>query len=158
MVRERMSATPAVAEELISHIKRQTQPPCMHRFSRYLDVQITSIGTLTWRGNLPPDPVPTTVWRDFRRQADNALQAWVNASPPDGELARGIHTALGVPTEIKRAIVHDFALVGFWDVSDVAGWEWLVPRAQTLGTNAYAVFQLKDMFIDDRSENTPRKR
>lgn len=53
-----MSDALGEAKELINNIQKQTQPPCMHRLTRYLDVQVTSIGALKWRGNLPIDVVP----------------------------------------------------------------------------------------------------
>jgi hypothetical protein len=42
-------------EELIAGLLQESQPPCMHRFSRYQDIKLASIGALRWRGNLPPD-------------------------------------------------------------------------------------------------------
>ena len=150
------------AEQLLSFIKRQTQPPCMHRFSRYLDVQITSIGALKWRGNLPPDTVSKAEWQAFTAQAQAALELWANdefshdgqaathslqASAENGTAQR-IYAALGVPTELKQSIVRDFVLCGFWDVGVAAGWTWLVQGAQTMGSTAYSAFHL-DAFEQD---------
>jgi hypothetical protein len=146
VVRAGMSSCPEDAEKLISSIKRQTQPPCMHRFSRYLDVQITSIGAYKWRGSLPPETVPKAEWHAFTKQAQAALNAWVNDAPASSEIGQRIYAALGEPAEPKQAIVRDFGLFGFWGVGDGPGWDWLVRGAQTEGTNAYAAFHLERVF------------
>jgi len=145
IVRGNMTS-PSDAEQLIERMQRQTQPPCMHRFSRYLDVQITSIGALEWRGNLPPDTVPKAAYQTFRSQSIAALEGWVSAAPADGERARRIYAALGMSTELKRAVVRHYLLAGFWDVGDATAWEWLVPGAQVNGTNAYGTFGLERVF------------
>jgi hypothetical protein len=154
LVRESMASLED-AEQLISAIKRQTQPPCMHRFSRYLDVQITSIGALKWRGNLPSDPTPKAEWQAFTAQAQAALKLWASSAPestepanPDSEIERRIYAALGVPTELKQSIVQDFVLFDFWDVGVTTGWTWLVQGAQTMGSTAYSAFHL-DAFEQD---------
>jgi hypothetical protein len=146
IVRRELASSPEEAEQLISSTTRQTQPPCMHRFTRYLDVQITSIGALRWRGNLPPETAPRAAWQDFTDQARAALGAWADGAPAASKETRRIYAALGTPTELKRAIVRDFAMGGFWDVGDSAAWDWLVLGAQTTGTNACAVFCLQDTF------------
>jgi hypothetical protein len=145
IVRRELSACPDEAERLIDALKRQTQPPCMHRFTRYLDIQLTSIGALRWRGSLPPDAAPKAAWQAFLDQALAALRRWAEDMPlkaRDTETARRIYAVLGEPAEIKQAIVRDFALEEFWDVGASAAWEWLVCSAQTTGTNAYSVFHL----------------
>jgi hypothetical protein len=154
LVRERLSSLED-AEQLISSIKRQTQPPCMHRFSRYLDVQIASIGALKWRGNLPPDPTPKAGWQAFTAQAQAALKLWASSAlesteptNPDSETGRRIYAALGAPTELKQSIVRDFVLFDFWDVGVTTGWTWLVQGAQTMGSTAYSAFHL-DAFEQD---------
>jgi hypothetical protein len=146
VVRESLSSCPADAEQLISSIKRQTQPPCMHRFSRYLDVQIASIGACKWRGNLPAETVPKAEWHAFTEQALAALNAWVNDTPAESAIGQPIYASLGEPTVLKRAIVRDFGLFGFWDIGDGPGWDWLVYGAQTEGTNAYTAFHLEHVF------------
>ena len=146
IVCEHMPSRPDDAAELIDWITRQTQPPCMHRFSRYLDLQIASIGALKLRGNLPPDTVPKAEWQAFREQAQAALQAWMDGTPPNDEWSRRIHASLGEPTEPKRAIVREFLLGGFHDTGDSTAWDWLVIGAQTKGTNACAQCRLRDAF------------
>ena len=153
VVREGMSASPDDAEQLIRAIKRQTQPPCMHRLSRYLDVQITSIGALKWRGRLPTDTVPKARWEAFTEQAQAALKAWAGDGPAsatrrfaESEWAQRICAALGAPTELKQTIVRDFLFCDFWDVGVTAGWDWLVKGAQATGTNAQGLFGREDLF------------
>jgi len=146
IVRRHMPSRPDDASELIDWITRQTQPPCMHRFSRYLDLQIASIGALKLRGNPPPDRIPRSEWQSWHDQARAALRAWAEGARPDDERARHIHATLGEPTEPKRAIVRDFLLGGFHDIGDTAGWDWLVIGAQTEGTNACGQFRLLGLF------------
>jgi len=139
VVRENMASSPDDAEELIGRVMRQTQPPCMHRFSRYLEIQITSIGVLKWRGSLLLDIVPKAEWQTFREGAEEALTAWADEVPSDGDLAERLRTALGEPTEQKRGVIRDLLLAGFWGDGDGADWHWLVPKAQIDGTNAYSL-------------------
>jgi len=145
-VRQEMAGSPDEAAELIERVLRQTQPPCQHRFTRYLDVQIASIGALQWRGHLPPDGLPKEAWETFREQAQGGLRTWAEGAPPPNGLPQRIHAALGPATELKRAVVQDFLLAGFWDEGDGAGWDWLVPKAQVDGTNAFSRFQLATLF------------
>ncbi len=146
IVHAHVPSRPDDAAELIDWVTRQTQPPCMHRFSRYLDLQIASIGALKLRGSPPPDATPKAVWQAWRQHAQDALLAWAGGAQPGDERARHIHAILGEPTEPKRAIVRDFLLGGFHDTGDTAGWDWLVIGAQTKGTNAHARFQLEGAF------------
>ena len=144
IVHEHMPSRPDDAAELIDWLTRQTQPPCMHRFSRYLDVQITSIGALKLRGNIPPDRIPKSEWQSWHEQTQAALQAWAEEAQADSERAWYIHTLLGEATEPKRAIVREFLLAAFHDPGNTAGWDWLVKGAQAKGTNAHASFRLED--------------
>lgn len=43
-VRRQMSRDPVLADALLESIMRPSQPACMHRYTRYLDINITSIG------------------------------------------------------------------------------------------------------------------
>ena len=100
------------AEALIEGILRPSQPPCHHRFQRYLDIQLTSIGALEWRGNLPPDDGSKERWKDFWGKAEPALDAWAGGAPPadlpQSIVASRIYEALGAPNEEKRAIIREF--------------------------------------------------
>lgn len=107
---EEMADRPEDAEELISGVLRPSQPPGMHRFGHYQDIKLASIGALKWRGRLPGDDGSGTRWRDFWDAAEAGLQTWMEGSPPAGEVADGLHDALGDATEQRRAMVRDFLL------------------------------------------------
>ena len=139
-VREAMASTPDDAETLIRKILTLTQPPCMHRFTRYMDIQLTSIGALKWRGVLPVDDVPKAAWQEYVDDALAALQDWVEGRPPKTKLASDLHGALGSPTEKGGAILRDFLLPQTSGNMGVS-WDWLVPKAKADGTNACAVFR-----------------
>jgi hypothetical protein len=101
----------AAAEMLLRGILTESQPPCHHRFTRYLDIQITSIGCLKWRGNLPlsdlEDKQRSVQWLT---QASSAATSWVSGDAPQNSLAVTIHHALGDPSPRKNALVADFLL------------------------------------------------
>jgi len=150
-VRKEMASSTEEAEELMDYLMRQTQPPCMHRFSRYLDIQIASIGALKLRANLPPDSIPKDTWRDFWTQADAGLDGWIKGSQPASPIATRLQTALGQPSALKAAIVSDFLLPNFHDVGTSAAWDWLVHRSQVENTNAYGAFKVGNRFGEARS-------
>jgi len=135
-IRHKMGSVSPDGEELLIGILQDSPPPCIHRFTRYLDIQITSIGVLKWRGNLPPDSVPKDKWMVFLDEVHNALTAWINGALPRGELAFRLHKALGKHTQRNRAIVRDFLL------SDDRGAasDWLVRKSLEEGTTAGHVF------------------
>jgi hypothetical protein len=134
-----MRGAPEDAQELVEGILRLSQPPCMHRFQHYLDIQLTSIGALRWRGARPPDDLSRAKWQAFWDGATGGLQAWLNGDPPCGELAVQLHESLGRPTEQGRAIVHDFFLADRPGMG--VSWDWLMQKAQIEGTTACTAFQ-----------------
>ena len=139
-VRHEMRSAPEDAEALIRGILSLTQPPCMHRFSRYLDIQITSIGTLRWRGNLPPDDLPKAQWQALLDEATGTLRAWVAGVPTSGELAAELYAALGKAIEPKKAILDDFFFPDWWPGMENS-WDWLVSKARADGTTACTLFE-----------------
>ena len=126
-VREAMPSATKDATELMRGILTETQLPCMHRFTRYLDLQITSIGALKWRGAVPDDDGSKERWSEFQERATAAVDAWLEGSPPEGELAEELHELLGEATEERKAIVRDFLLTRPKDPN--LGWEWLQAAA-----------------------------
>lgn len=139
-VREALKEAPADAERLIGGLLEPSPPPCGHRFTRYLDIQITSIGALKWRGHLPPDDVPKARWQAFVDQARAALAAWLDGAPPSGATAIVLYEALGTPAARSRATVRTFLLAE--DRLNRAAWDWLMARAEKDGTTARAAFRL----------------
>jgi hypothetical protein len=71
-VRRELHSACEDGEELIAGILKESQPACQHRFSRYQDIKIASIGAVKWRGNIPPDvDVPKYDARNwFEKKAD----------------------------------------------------------------------------------------
>lgn len=119
-------------EELIAGILQQSQPGCQHRYARYQEIKIASIGALQWRGNLPPDVTePKHKARNwFERQAD--LSGWMNDQPANTEVMVKLYDALDTPTEPKRAIIRDF-----FRVPPAAGFffDWFETKAKEDGTS-----------------------
>jgi len=128
------------AEELIEGILKESQPPCMHRFSRYQDIKLTSIGALKWRGNLPPDnevsKEAATTW--FNRAG---LKDWLDNAPSKGKLSAELHEILGKPTKRKKAIVRDF----FCGPTSDSFWHWLEANAEKERITASSILAQKFM-------------
>lgn len=139
-VYERMNSSIQDAKKLVQEILRPSQPPCMHRYSRYLDIQLASIGVLKWRGYLPPDDIPKNRWQKFLDEANASIRTWLDGVSPKGEIAIILHKALGKITERSKTIVRDFLLADSRGDPGVS-WNWLVPKAQKDRTTAYFVFK-----------------
>jgi hypothetical protein len=97
----------------------------MHRYTRYLDIKIASIGALRWRGALPSDAGSKTRWEAFWRDAEDALRGWEEGEHRGTDIATELRELLGEPTEERRAIVRDFLLQ---PPPGTAFWEWLADR------------------------------
>ena len=113
------------AEELIAGVVGESQPPCMHRYERYLAIRITSIGALRWRGALPADDGSKEQWQSFWSDAEDALRRWAAGEPCITPLGAELSSLLGVATEERRAIVLDFLLK---PPPGTAFWAWLSRR------------------------------
>ena len=137
-VRHAMRSAPGDAEELMEGILKPSQPPCMHRFQRYQDIKLASIGALKWRGQLPPDDGSRARWRGFWDEAEAALRAWLEGAPSKGKLAIRAHGALGEPTERRRAIVGEFLL---GEKTATAGYYWLREKVHVEGATACSVLR-----------------
>ena len=134
-VREVMSDTPGESEELVTNILKISQPPCQHRFSRYQDIKVSSVGALKWRGVVPPDSeVPKHAAQDWFEKA--SLEGWLADNPPETKPAQELFAALGTPTERKKAIVRDF----FYGPHESVLWDWLEKNAHDRGITAAALF------------------
>ena len=148
-VREAMSNTPGELEELVTNILRVSQPPCQHRFSRYQDIKVSSIGVLKWRGAVPPDSeVPKNAAQDWFDKA--GLEGWLADDPPQTELTQELYAALGTPTKRKKALVRDF----FYGPHESILWDWLEKNADDRGITATALFQIGDSIDEDVGGNT----
>jgi len=112
-IRDELTSVAEDAEALIDNIVRPSQPPCMHRFSRYQEIKVTSIGALKWRGQMPPDDGSKASWRGFwegYEGAEACLRKWLDDIPPDGARDSRLFGALGPATDRSRAIVREFLL------------------------------------------------
>ena len=137
--REAVCSKPDSSEELITNILKESQPPCHHRFSRYQDIKISSIGALRWRGIVPPDTeAPKYAARDWFEEA--CLEGWLAGNPANTDLTQRLYAALGKPTERKKTIVRDF----FHGPREPVIWDWLEENAHDRGLTATALFQNGD--------------
>ena len=135
-VREGMYSAPEGSEDLVTNILKESPPPCQHRFSRYQDIKISSIGALSWRGAVPPDSeAPKYAARDWFEEA--CLDGWLAGDLPETELMTALYAALGTPTQRKKAIIRDF----FHGPREPVLWNWLEEDAQARSITAAAVFQ-----------------
>lgn len=126
-------------QEILRNLLREKPHSCMHRFPRHLDIQLTSIGVLKWRGNVPPDHVPKPEWIQFIEEGCG-LSSWLRGEAPEGDYAAGIHGALGSPTDRKAAIVTDFLRVD--DRGDAFSGNWIGERSRAMGRKAYQLVGL----------------
>ncbi len=134
--RDAMASSSEDAEELVRGILTGSQPPCMHRYARYLDIQITSIGALKWRGNVPPsDDRDKYHAADWLTQAADEVRAWTEGASPRTPGGHRIHEAIGAPSDRKKALVEDF-----FNAERIGGWR-LVHEAKGRGCAACCVFE-----------------
>lgn len=116
------------ATELVTDLLRRSQPGCMHRYTRYQDIKLSSIGALRWRGAVPPDTdTPKMAAAAFLDRALADTQAWLNGEPPQHAYGEEIHRALGALTARKRSIVQAFFLAPKDDLSS-AFFYWLAEK------------------------------
>ena len=141
-VRRQMSRDPMIADALLEGLMRPSQPACMHRYTRYLDIKIASIGALSWRGNLPPDnEVPKAEAAVWLGKATDGVQAWLDTQPAMDELAETIRRSLGKPTERSRYVAQAFLLAPKTDLGTVFC-DWLCGRAEEERTTARYRYRL----------------
>ncbi|MHC4481026.1 MAG: hypothetical protein ACYS1C_08695 [Planctomycetota bacterium] len=137
--REHMASGADSAKQLIDRITAPSQPPCMHRFGRYMEIQIASIGALRWRGRLPREGGQKAHWQEFWDEVDAGLEGWLQGSPPATPLAERIQRNLGEPTERSKAVVHGFFLAPP-EESGFNAWRWLNEKGQEESAVAAAAF------------------
>lgn len=127
-----VSDAAATAKELVSGMTQASQPPCMHRFERYQDIKLVSIGQLRWRDGVPADDTRHQ-WQAFWAAAEAGLRGWLDGVPPADHVAAGLHDALGRPNPASRAIVSDFLLQ---PPPDTGCFDWLLEDAHGRGAEA----------------------
>lgn len=129
-----MAGQPDAVDEIIAGILRPSQPPGMHRFARYQDIKLVSIGQLRWRADLPADDSRTR-WEAFWGAAETGLRAWLEDAPPAEEVAGALHEALGPAAPGSRATVADFLLQ---PPPSPGCFSWLLQEARNCGATALA--------------------
>jgi len=135
-VYHKMSDRLSAAHELVIGILRESQLACQHRFSRYQDIKLTSIGALKWRGNVPLDvDVPRNATTQWFEEA--GLENWLADLPPVTDMSRKLWNAIGSPTERKKTVVRDFLMV---PPTTSIFFHWLNDRAKREGSTASVRF------------------
>jgi|TARA_Y100000310_G_scaffold336275_1_gene420365 hypothetical protein len=140
-IRRSQALAASDAEELITGILQPSQPPCQHRYARYQEIAIASIGALRWRGNLPPDILEpkykARTW--FEEEAD--LSGWLSGKPANTKVLQQLYELLGTATDWKRAILRDFLRV-----TPAAGafFNWLETKAKEDRTTASLLFNIDE--------------
>lgn len=119
---------------LLENASSRCQPPCMHRYTRYLEVRAASIGALKWRGGLPPDPRPRSYWAALYSEASTAIDGWLAGAKPATPLGASIHEALGERDAAKSDMVHMFLKE---PPSGTAFWEWMTRAELSAGAMAW---------------------
>jgi hypothetical protein len=119
----------ARTDDLLAGLTKPTQPPCMHRYTRYLDIRLASIGALAWRGRVPPDNEEpkhrAAAWLDY---AAAQVRSWLEGLPPAGATGEAIHRALGAPTDRPQYIARACLLPPKDDLG-TAFFDWLSAQA-----------------------------
>ncbi len=133
-VRNAMPSATQDTEELIEKVFKGSQPPCMQRFSRYLDIRLTSIGALKWRGSVPADRSKKAEMVRCKKEATDALSGWASDAPPCNQLAEQLYAILGEATEQRKSVARNFCRLLSPPKDPDIGWDWLSATTQTMGT------------------------
>jgi len=137
-IRQTLADRPEDAQALIDGLTKLSQPPCMHRFSRYLDIQTASIGSLSWRGNLAMVNGGKASWHRFVDDATRGLEAWREGQPVTSFMSSLSLNQLAEPTAERRFIVGSFLLDA--RSASESTWRWLVEGAPSRRTTAAQIF------------------
>ncbi len=129
-------------EKMVSRIVEEKPHSCMHRFARHLDIQLSSIGALKWRGSVPQcQCLSKTSWIHFIEQ-DCGVRSWSTGSEPANEYAETVHATLGTPTDRKKAIVDSFLCAQ--DRGSVYAGGWIGEQSEKRGRNARLLFGINE--------------
>lgn len=98
------------AMDFLCDVGGSAEPACHFKFVRRIDILISSIGCLKWRGNLPPKDEMVSGRRHITQLYLNVLESyWSNGERPlgaEGERIRNeIFERLGKPNDLKRWLV-----------------------------------------------------
>ena len=113
----------------------------MHRFTRHLDIQLTSIGVLKWRANLPQcEVLSKESWIHFIEE-DCGVRSWLAGNAASTDYAAQVHAALGAPTDEKRAIVANFLCAQ--DRGSVFAGGWIGEQTRARGRTPCQLFRIE---------------
>jgi len=94
------------AADFLCDVGGTAEPACHFKFIRRVDILVSSIGCLRWRGNLPMKDATITGRRQLTSDYLGALESYWNVTgSANGGLAQDLHALLGEPTDFKRWLV-----------------------------------------------------
>ena len=96
------------ARDFLRDVGGSAEPACHFKFVRRIDILVSSIGCLSWRGNLPPKDAAVSGRRAITRAYLDALEHYwrgPGATDDDAELADSLRALLGERTAVKRWLV-----------------------------------------------------
>jgi len=100
----------SAAHNFLCDVGGSAEPACHFKFVRRIDILVSSIGCLKWRGNLPRKEGVISGRRQITRTYLDILENYWNGSPaelPDEseQLKNEIFDLLGAPDDLKRWLV-----------------------------------------------------
>jgi hypothetical protein len=96
------------ARDFLCDVGGSSEPACHFKFIRRIDILVSSIGCLKWRGNLPPKDGAVSGRRRITASYLAALEQYWRGTPADyddQELADRLAALLGGQTDCKRWLV-----------------------------------------------------
>jgi hypothetical protein len=96
------------ARDFLCDVGGSAEPACHFKFIRRIDILVSSIGCMKWRGNLPPKDGAVSGRRRITAAYLAALEQYWRGTPVDYEdqdLADRLASLLGSPTGCRRWLV-----------------------------------------------------
>lgn len=94
------------ARPFLCEVGGAAEPACHFKFMRRVDVLVSSIGCMQWRGNLPPKDGSIIGRRALTRSYLQMLEGyWRSGQLGDGPAAEQLQRALGPPSDLTRWLV-----------------------------------------------------
>ncbi|MBN2107134.1 MAG: hypothetical protein JW832_06870 [Deltaproteobacteria bacterium] len=93
------------ARDFLCDVGGSSEPACHFKFVRRIDILVSSIGCMQWRGNLPPKDGAVSGRRRITASYLAALEQYWRGTPADADdqdLAVRLSALLGSPTDCKR--------------------------------------------------------
>jgi len=101
----------SAANRFLCDVGGSAEPACHFKFVRRIDVLVSSIGCLQWRGNLPPKGRDITGRRSITKQYLDILEGYWTGSgksctePEGAAVENDLLAVLGPPDDCKRWLV-----------------------------------------------------